>query len=246
MEVIPAIDLLGGRCVRLYQGDFNQVTVYDQDPIRLAQRYQDAGMQRLHVVDLDGARSGKPANLGLVSKLTSELGLAVQIGGGIRDLRQVRRLLDSGANRVVIGSAAVTNPQTVVSWINELGAERIIPAFDVKLNADGDPIVRTHGWAKNSDQILWKLMDFYTETGALDFLCTDIDKDGTLTGPNIELYASCNDRYPHARFIASGGVSGFDDLIALAETATSAVVTGKALLDGRLQLEEIKRFLQNG
>ncbi len=246
MEVIPAIDLLGGRCVRLYQGDFNQVTVYDQDPIRLAQRYQDAGMQRLHVVDLDGARSGKPANLGLVSKLTSELGLAVQIGGGIRDLRQVRRLLDSGANRVVIGSAAVTNPQTVVSWINELGAERIIPAFDVKLNADGDPIVRTHGWAKHSDQILWELMDFYTETGALDFLCTDIDKDGTLTGPNIELYASCNDRYPHARFIASGGVSGFDDLIALAETATSAVVTGKALLDGRLQLEEIKRFLQNG
>ncbi len=246
MEVIPAIDLLGGRCVRLYQGDFNQVTVYDQDPIRLAQRYQDAGMQRLHVVDLDGARSGKPANLGLVSKLTSELGLAVQIGGGIRDLRQVRRLLDSGANRVVIGSAAVTNPQTVVSWINELGAERIIPAFDVKLNADGDPIVRTHGWAKNSDQILWELMDFYTETGALDFLCTDIDKDGTLTGPNIELYASCNDRDPHARFIASGGVSGFDDLIALAETATSAVVTGKALLDGRLQLEEIKRFLQNG
>ena len=246
MEVIPAIDLLGGRCVRLYQGDFNQVTVYDQDAIHLAQRYQDAGMQRLHVVDLDGARSGEPANLGLVSKMTSELGLAVQIGGGIRDLRQVRTLLDSGASRVVIGSAAVTNPQTVVGWINELGPERIIPAFDVKLNADGDPIVQTHGWTKNSDQILWELMDFYTEAGALDFLCTDINKDGTLTGPNIELYASCTDRYPHARFIASGGVSGFDDLIALAETATSAVVTGKALLDGRLQLEEIKRFLQNG
>ena len=245
MEVIPAIDLLGGRCVRLYQGDFNQVTVYDQDPIDLARRYQDAGMQRLHVVDLDGARSGEPGNLDLISELTSGLGLAVQIGGGIRDLQRVRTLLDSGASRVVIGSAAVTDPETVVGWINELGAERVVPAFDVKLNADGDPIVQTHGWTKNSEQTLWELMDCYTKTGAVDFLCTDISKDGTLAGPNIELYANCTSRYPHARFIASGGVSGFEDLIRLEETAASAVVTGKALLDGRLQLEEIKRFLQN-
>ena len=245
MEVIPAIDLLGGRCVRLYQGDFNQVTVYDQDPIDLARRYQDAGMQRLHVVDLDGARSGEPGNLDLISELTSGLGLAVQIGGGIRDLQRVRTLLDSGASRVVIGSAAVTDPETVVGWINELGAGRVVPAFDVKLNADGDPIVQTHGWTKNSEQTLWELMDCYTETGAVDFLCTDISKDGTLAGPNIELYANCTGRYPHARFIASGGVSGFEDLIRLEETAASAVVTGKALLDGRLQLEEIKRFLQN-
>lgn len=245
MEVIPAIDLLGGRCVRLYQGDFNQVTVYDQDPIDLARRYQDAGMQRLHVVDLDGARSGEPGNLDLISELTSGLGLAVQIGGGIRDLQRVRTLLDSGASRVVIGSAAVTDPETVVGWINELGAERVVPAFDVKLNADGDPIVQTHGWTKNSEQTLWELMDCYTKTGAVDFLCTDISKDGTLAGPNIELYTNCTSRYPHARFIASGGVSGFEDLIRLEETAASAVVTGKALLDGRLQLEEIKRFLQN-
>ena len=245
MEVIPAIDLLGGRCVRLYQGDFNQVTVYDQNPIDLARRYQNAGMQRLHVVDLDGARSGEPGNLDLISELTSGLGMAVQIGGGIRDLQRVRTLLDSGASRVVIGSAAVTDPETVIGWIDELGAERVVPAFDVKLNAAGDPIVQTHGWMKNSEQTLWELMDCYTEAGAVDFLCTDISKDGTLAGPNIELYASCTGRYPHARFIASGGVSGFDDLITLAETAASAVVTGKALLDGRLQLEEIKRFLQN-
>lgn len=246
MEIIPAIDLLGGRCVRLYQGDFSQVTIYEQDPIDLARRYQDAGMQRLHVVDLDGARSGEPANLGLISRITSELGLAVQIGGGIRNLRQVQTLLESGASRVIIGSVAVTKPQIVVGWINKFGPECIIPAFDVKLNADGDPIVRTHGWTKNSDQTLWELTDFYTKMGALDFLCTDINKDGTLTGPNIELYANCTDRYPNARFIASGGVSGFNDLIALSETATSAVVTGKALLNGRLQLKEIKRFLQNG
>ena len=244
MEVIPALDLLGGRCVRLYQGDFDQVTVYDQDPIDLARRYRDAGTQRLHVVDLDGARSGEPENLDLIAELTG-LGLAVQIGGGLRDLQRVRTLLDTGASRVVIGSVAVTDPQTVIGWINELGAERVIPAFDVKLTEQGEPIVQTHGWTKNSEQTLWELMDCYAESGAVDFLCTDISKDGTLAGPNVELYASCTERYPQARIIASGGVAGFDDLIALAQTAASAVVTGKALLDGQLQLEEIQRFLQN-
>ena len=245
MEVIPALDLLGGRCVRLYQGDFNQVTVYDQDPVDLARRYRDAGMDRLHVVDLDGARSGEPGNLDLIAELTGDLGLAVQIGGGLRDLQRVRTLLDTGASRVVIGSAAVTDPQTVIGWINELGAERVIPAFDVKLTGQGEPVVQTHGWTKNSEQTLWELMDCYAESGAVEFLCTDISKDGTLAGPNVELYASCTERWPQARIIASGGVAGFDDLIALAQTGAAAVVTGKALLDGRLQLEEIQRFLQN-
>jgi phosphoribosylformimino-5-aminoimidazole carboxamide ribotide isomerase len=245
MEVIPALDLLGGRCVRLYQGDFNQVTVYDENPVDLARRYRDAGMHRLHVVDLDGARSGEPGNLDLIAELTGDLGLAVQIGGGLRDLERVRTLLDTGASRVVIGSAAVTDPQMVIGWINELGAERVIPAFDVKLNQQGEPVVQTHGWTKNSEQTLWELMDCYAGTGAMDFLCTDISKDGTLAGPNVELYASCTERYPQARIIASGGVAGFDDLIALKRTGASAVVTGKALLDSRLQLEEIQRFLQN-
>ncbi len=245
MEVIPALDLLGGRCVRLYQGDFNQVTVYDENPVDLARRYRDAGMHRWHVVDLDGARSGEPGNLDLIAELTGDLGLAVQIGGGLRDLERVRTLLDTGASRVVIGSAAVTDPQMVIGWINELGAERVIPAFDVKLNQQGEPVVQTHGWTKNSEQTLWELMDCYAGTGAMDFLCTDISKDGTLAGPNVELYASCTERCPQARIIASGGVAGFDDLIALARTGASAVVTGKALLDGRLQLEEIQRFLQN-
>ncbi len=245
MEVIPALDLLGGRCVRLYQGDFNQVTVYDENPVDLARRYRDAGMHRLHVVDLDGARSGEPGNLDLIAELTGDLGLAVQIGGGLRDLERVRTLLDTGASRVVIGSAAVTDPQMVIGWINELGAERVIPAFDVKLTRQGEPVVQTHGWTKNSEQTLWELMDCYAGTGAMDFLCTDISKDGTLAGPNVELYASCTERCPQARIIASGGVAGFDDLIALKRTGASAVVTGKALLDGRLQLEEIQRFLQN-
>ncbi len=245
MEVIPALDLLGGRCVRLYQGDFNQVTVYDENPVDLARRYRDAGMHRLHVVDLDGARSGEPGNLDLIAELIGDLGLAVQIGGGLRDLERVRTLLDTGASRVVIGSAAVTDPQMVIGWINELGAERVIPAFDVKLNQQGEPVVQTHGWTKNSEQTLWELMDCYAGTGAMDFLCTDISKDGTLAGPNVELYASCTERCPQARIIASGGVAGVDDLIALKRTGAAAVVTGKALLDGRLQLEEIQRFLQN-
>jgi phosphoribosylformimino-5-aminoimidazole carboxamide ribotide isomerase len=241
LDVIPAIDLLQGQCVRLYQGDFDQVTEYDNNPVELAQRYARAGARRLHVVDLDGAKTGAPVNLSLIAELAG-LGLELQAGGGIRDLQRLETLLQSGVHRAVIGSVAVKQPEMVIDWINRVGVNRIILAFDIRLNKDGEPEVATHGWTRSSEQLLWPLVDKFMRRGAVEFLCTDIARDGTLSGPNIELYRDCGRRFPDAEFIASGGVSCAADLHALDAAGVARVVTGKALLDGRLTLEEIERF----
>ena len=241
MEVIPAIDLLNGGIVRLFQGDFDQVTEYARDPLELARRYAAAGAKRLHVVDLDGAKTGEPTNLPTIARL-AEQGLEIQAGGGIRDLRRVSNLLGIGVARAVIGSVAVEQRDEVAEWIGELGAERIILAFDVQFDESGEPETLTHGWTRGSGRLLWPLMDYFLEKGAREFLCTDIAKDGTLAGPNLALYQDCTARYPEAEFIASGGVSCAADLDALDRTGVARVVTGKALLDGRLSLEEMERF----
>ncbi len=241
LEVIPAIDLLGGAVVRLYQGDFDQVTQYAQDPVELAQRYADSGALRLHVVDLDGARTGEPTNLPIIESL-ARIGIEVQAGGGIRDLARLRSLLDAGVTRAVIGSVAIEARDVVSGWLTEIGPDRVILAVDIRLGADGEPELLTRGWQTGTGQPLWPLVDHYLACGATEFLCTDIARDGTLQGPNLPLYETCATRYPQAAFIASGGVGGLADLRALERTGISRVVTGKALLDGRLTLEEIEQF----
>ncbi len=244
MEVIPAIDLLGGKVVRLYKGDFNQVTEYSDSPVEVASRYGEAGVDSLHIVDLDGARTGQFAHLDIITEITSTVGLAVQVGGGIRQIEQARAIIAAGAERVVVGSTAAKDPDLVISWFGELGPDAVIAGLDVSIEGDADPIVKTHGWTESSGQTLWSLMETYMSAGARNFLCTDISRDGTLEGPNTELYQECTRRYPTARIIASGGVSSVDDLPVLAATGVTSVVTGKALLDGRLTLKEIEQFLQ--
>lgn len=243
MEVIPAIDLINGGVVRLYKGDFDQVTEYAQDPVALAKRYLDAGLNRLHAVDLDGAKTGDPVNLPVIAAF-AETGLRVQAGGGIRTGERLEQLLAAGAERAVVGSVAVQSPGEVIGWITDTGADRVVLAFDIRLE-NGEPVPQTHGWTRGSEASLWGLLDRYQDAGARDVLCTDIDRDGTLEGPNLELYALCAKRYPNMRFIASGGVSRAADLPALAATGAAGVVSGKALLDGRLTLEEIQQFLQD-
>jgi phosphoribosylformimino-5-aminoimidazole carboxamide ribotide isomerase len=245
MEVIPAIDLLGGKVVRLYKGDFNQVTEYPEPPVQVAARYGKAGVESLHIVDLDGARTGQFENLDVITEITSTVGLAVQVGGGIRNIGQARAIIAAGAERVVVGSTAAKDPDTVIGWFGELGPDAIVVGLDVSIEDGGDPIVKTHGWTESSGQTLWSLMDKYMAAGACNFLCTDIAKDGTLEGPNMELYRQCSERYPKARVIASGGISSAAELPVLAATGVASVVTGKALLDGKLTLEEIEQFLQN-
>lgn len=242
MQVIPAIDLLGGRCVRLYKGDFAQVIEYPGDPVDIAARYRQAGMRRLHLVDLDGARSGDQANGQIITRLAGEAGVDLQVGGGIRDLARARSLLEAGASRVVIGSVAAENPALALGWMEELGAMHMTLAFDIRLDDQGEPIVVTRGWTRSSGRSLWELVEQFVAHAGVEFLCTDVDRDGTLEGPNLSLYAACTTRFPNARFIASGGVSSAADLPRLAAAGVSGVVTGKALLDGRLTLEEIGRF----
>jgi len=241
MEVIPAIDLLGGGVVRLFQGDFDRVTQYVDDPVELARAYADAGARRLHVVDLDGARTGAFVNLPIIERL-ARVNIDVQTGGGIRDLADLQRLIDAGVRRCVIGSAAVKQPDLVADWIGTVGAQRIIIAMDVRLNVNGVPEVLTDGWTAGSGRQLWPLLEHYLAMGTNEVLCTDIARDGTLEGPNVALYRTCVERYPAAEFIASGGVSSAADLEALDRIGVTRVVTGKALLDGRLTLEEIQQF----
>ncbi len=243
MEVIPAIDLLNGGVVRLYKGDFDQVTRYAQDPLELARRYLAAGLTRLHAVDLDGAKTGDPVNLPVIEAFAAT-GLRVQAGGGIRDAGRLEQLLAAGADRAVVGSVAVQSPDEVIGWIETVGAARVVLAFDVRIE-HGTPVPQTHGWTRASNVTLWDLLERYLAVGARDVLCTDIARDGTLEGPNVKLYAECVQRYPDVRFIASGGVSNAADLPALAATGAAGVVSGKALLDGRLTLEEIGQFLQD-
>jgi len=242
MEVIPAIDLLDGQCVRLYQGDYARVTVYSADPVELASRYRNAGLGRLHVVDLDGARTGSPRNMELISALAGQAGVAVQAGGGLRDLNRALALRAAGAERVVIGSVAAEEPDTALEWLDALGPEHMVLAFDVRVPAGSEPMVLSRGWVKDSGRGLWDLLERFCARGARHFLCTDIAQDGTLAGPNLQLYRECARRFPEAAVIASGGVGSMDDLRQLATTGAAAVVTGKAILDGRLTLEEIESF----
>ena len=242
MELIPAIDIRDGRCVRLLRGDFDRETRYELDPVKLAVRYRDAGARWLHVVDLDGAKRGEPQNLPLVERMRDASGLKIQLGGGLRTHDALVRAL-SIAERAVIGSLAVTDPTTVGAWLDELGGERLTLALDVRLGADGTPTIATHGWTKASAVTLAEAVERYLAHGLRHVLCTDIDRDGALSGPNVALYAGCVRRWPQIAFVASGGVRDARDLTALASVGVAGTVSGKALLEGTLTPEEMKPFL---
>jgi phosphoribosylformimino-5-aminoimidazole carboxamide ribotide isomerase len=242
MELIPAIDLRDGSCVRLLKGDFNQETRYAVDPAELAAQYRDWGARWLHVVDLDGAARGEPANLAVVAKIREASGLKIQLGGGIRTRQSLDNALEV-ADRVVIGSLAVTSPDRVIAWLGELGGERLTLALDVWVDATRGPVVATHGWTRASALTLADAVERYRPTGLRHVLCTDIDKDGALTGPNVGLYGDCVRRWRDIAWQASGGVRDAADLESLAATGVAAAVSGKALLEGRLAAAEIRPFL---
>ncbi|HLF10730.1 MAG TPA: 1-(5-phosphoribosyl)-5-[(5-phosphoribosylamino)methylideneamino]imidazole-4-carboxamide isomerase [Gammaproteobacteria bacterium] len=244
MELIPAIDIRDGRCVRLLKGDFDRETRYDVDPVALAQKYRDLGARWLHVVDLDGAAKGEPANLALIDTIRAASDVCVQFGGGIRDRGNLERAL-AVVDRVVIGSLAVTEPERVAAWLTEFGAERLALALDVRVDADGVAFIATHGWTRASELTLEQALQRYRIAGLRHVLCTDIDKDGALTGPNLELYADCVKRWPALALQASGGIRDLRDLTALAATGVAAAISGKALLEGRLTPAEIRPFLPN-
>jgi phosphoribosylformimino-5-aminoimidazole carboxamide ribotide isomerase len=245
MLLIPAIDLRNGRCVRLYQGDFNAETRYDLEPHELLMRYRSLGASWLHIVDLDGAKNGILANRAIVLALASQNAVCVQVGGGVRSAEVVDDLIRHGVDRVVVGSAAVERPQEVAAWFARFGAERLCLAFDVKLDDSGVPRLRTRGWKESSTLSLWEAVDLYRPHGLRHVLCTDIERDGALTGPNLNLYAEAVRRYPDLEWQASGGVRHAADLAALAQVGAAAAVSGKALLEARITSQELRPFLPN-
>ena len=243
MLLIPSIDIRGGRCVRLRQGDFAAETAYDIEPAALLRRYRSLGAPWVHIVDLDGARDGVPVNLPLIEQLARHGGMRLQVGGGVRSAVTIERLLAAGVARVVIGSAATTKCEEVSGWLECFGAERICLAFDIRFGPARQPEVHTHGWTRNSVLTLWDAINAYPPQWLKHVLSTDIGRDGTLRGPSLGLYRLARRYFPGLAWQASGGIRDAADLAALEELGVAAAVSGQALIEGRIPTQELKPFL---
>lgn len=242
MRLIPAIDLKDGKCVRLFKGDFEKTTEYSNDPVAVARRFSALDVQEMHIVDLDGARSGEQHNRRIVSDIVVQTGLNLQLGGGIRDRASVADWLANGVARCVIGSMAITDTALVVDWLKEFGPEALVLALDVRIQADETPMLTTHGWTRDSALSLWECLDQYAKSGLKHVLCTDVGRDGAMAGPNLALYEETLNRYPQLELQASGGVRNLSDLEALRARGIPAAISGKALLDGEITTTEVASF----
>ena len=233
IELIPAIDIIEGQCVRLTKGDYDQKTVYGQ-PLEMAQEFERIGYKRLHMVDLDGAKSKHIVNDNVLRSVTTETQLVVDFGGGIKTDEDIEKAFAAGASMVTVGSIAVTQPDLFLGWLDKYGAERLILGADVRNGK-----ISINGWKEDSTEDLLPFLKKYIEAGVRNVLCTEISKDGTLQGPAIDLYKRVMDAYPELHLIASGGVSGIDDIEALDKAGIPAVVFGKAIYEGRIDLNAL-------
>jgi len=236
--MIPAIDLINGEVVRLFQGDYSQKTNYQYTVKERQQAYASAGAKVMHFVDLDGAKDSNKRQLSTLKTVVNHDSMIIQVGGGIRNEDDVKQLLALGANRVVIGSLAIKQPELVIEWLNTYGGEKIVLALDIKIDEHGNKTLPTHGWIEDSGVNLEDLMDRYISAGIKHILCTDISKDGTLTGSNVNLYTELCAKYPDIAWQASGGIGSLDDVKALIPTGVSGVILGRSLLEGKFTLEE--------
>lgn len=234
IELIPAIDIINGQCVRLTKGDYEQKTVYSDSPAEVAKGFEQLGYKRLHVVDLDGAKSKHIVNDEVLRSITTGTKLTVDFGGGIKTDEDIRKAFDAGAKMVTVGSIAVQQPELCFEWLEKYGAERIILGADVRHGK-----ISINGWKEDSDEDLLPFLRKYIDAGIRNVLCTEISKDGTLAGPAIDLYRSIMEEYPELHLIASGGVSSMDDIKALDAAGIPAVVFGKAIYEGKINLKEL-------
>lgn len=231
---IPAIDLIEGKCVRLTQGDYATSHVYAEDPVDMARRFEDMGFTRLHLVDLDGAKSRHVVNDHVLKAITRATKLIVDFGGGVKTDDDMARVLDAGAEMVTCGSIAVTQPDTVLGWMERYGAEHLILGADVK-----EGKISINGWLEDSAHELMPFLQRYLDAGMMHVLCTDISRDGMLQGPATTLYGSIMQAFPHCRLIASGGVSCIEDILQLDKAGVPAVVFGKAIYEGKIDMKEL-------
>lgn len=229
IELIPAIDIINGQCVRLTKGDYSQKTVYNDNPVVVAQRFEQLGFKRLHIVDLDGAKSKHIVNDEVLRRITSETKLIVDFGGGIKTDDDIEKAFAAGASMVTIGSVAVTDRERFIGWLQKYGADKIILGADVR-----GGMISINGWKEDSQQELLPFLKYYVEKGVKNVLCTEISRDGTLSGPAMDLYRKVMGEYPEIHLIASGGVSSNEDIEALEAAGIPAVVFGKAFYEGKI------------
>ena len=238
MEIIPAIDIIDGKCVRLTQGDYAQKTIYNENPLEVAKQFEDAGLKRLHLVDLDGAKAGTVQNWKVLQVIAANTSLSIDFGGGIKQDKDLNIVFESGAAFATVGSLAVKSPETFVQWLDTYGADKFLLGADVK-----EQKIAVAGWLETTDISIFDFMEDYLSKGVKQVFCTDVSKDGKLEGPSIELYQSILEKFTAAYFIASGGVSSMDDLYALKEIGCSGAIVGKAIYEGRIPLSDLKYLL---
>lgn len=241
IEIIPAMDLIGGSCVRLTQGDYARRTTYDRDPLDAALRFEEAGLRRLHMVDLDGAKAQRPAHLAVLERVASRTRLEIQYGGGIKSRDALRDVFATGARRAVCGSVAVRDPERFAAWLEEFGGERLILGADLR-----DGRIAIQGWTESSPLSVRELIGRFRPQGLRQVICTDIARDGMLCGPSTTFYAALQAEFPDVEITVSGGIATFGDLTALDRAGLRSVIVGKALYEGRITLNDLKRCLQNG
>ena len=238
MEIIPAIDIIGGKCVRLTRGDYEQKKVYNEDPVEVAKEFEGAGLKRLHLVDLDGAKAGAVKNWKVLEQIAARTKLVIDFSGGISTKKSVSICFDSGATYAAIGSIAVNDEQMLTSWLLEFGVQRFIIGADVK-----NEKLAVKGWTESTDATVFDLIGNYKTKGVKQFFCTDINKDGLLQGPAIDLYKKILNQHPSIDLIASGGVTSIDDLFELREAGCNGAIVGKAFYEKRIMFTDLKPFI---
>jgi phosphoribosylformimino-5-aminoimidazole carboxamide ribotide isomerase len=238
MQIIPAIDIIDGKCVRLTQGDYAQKTVYNENPLEVAKEFEAAGLKRLHLVDLDGAKEGTVKNWAVLQQIAANTSLSIDFGGGIKQDKDLKIVFESGAAYATVGSLAVKQPEIFQGWLNDYGADKFLLGADVKSEK-----IAVAGWLETTDIDIYDYLTEYVAKGIQQVFCTDVSKDGKLEGPSIDLYKKIIEKFPSLWFIASGGVSSMDDLYALKEIGCSGTIIGKAIYEGRIQLNELKHLL---
>ena len=238
MIIIPAIDIIDGKCVRLTQGDYEQKKIYNEHPLEVAKMFEDAGLQRLHLVDLDGAKAGAVKNWKVLETIASKTKLIIDFGGGIKTGSDVAIVFASGAALATVGSIAVKDKATFESWLRQYGADKFLLGADVK-----DEKIAISGWLETTDIWIYDFIESYVQLGVQQIFCTDVSKDGKLEGPSTELYKNIIMKFPKLHFIASGGVSCVKDLEVLQEIGCNGAIVGKAIYENRISLQDLKRFI---
>lgn len=234
MEIIPAIDIIEGKCVRLTHGDYSQKKIYNEHPLNVAKQFEDAGISRLHLVDLDGAKNGVVKNWKVLEAMAAKTSLIIDFGGGIKTEKDVQIVFDCGAALATIGSMAVKEEETFINWLHIFGAGKFLVGADVR-----DEKITIHGWMEQTDIWIYDFIQKYFDAGVTQLFCTDVSKDGALEGPSVELYKNIIQKFPQLHFIASGGVSSIDDVHVLKDMGCQAVIIGKAIYEGRIKLNEL-------